>query len=545
MEHRTGVGLLSEWPKIVALTVDHVFDVADTLYSAGDFIGEVAELEKLRTLWLAIDEKTLLDAIVHRLSDYRRNLHPDTVAAQIVRLKREVFSAAHRASGSLAAARALGLLLAQPPIADRVSALPFLEAAYSQNPDDKEVVFEFSQCCVAARKYDEAIQLLRSDAYGDPGNEGKFMTYVDLLRLLDRAETEKQYLAGQLANARIEQRDEYCIQYAFLCRSLGTSQEVLERFHGISEGQRSSAVLVAIGLAFEDLNRQQEASAAFREAEHAPNACRFAAHFANRVTDDLNHTSRMLAIAEARAKNIEKPRAAIMISGLVRDYRFAYGLRQFIERCEGWTIDLFAHMFDRLGDLRIPGGMPKELYDHTNSGVYREIQKTAPLDVEKFVKFFQPTRWVVQPRKEDGYYIDRIGMDHPQWLKVYDCFQLLEEHVAETGTHYDLVIRARADTTYDKIKIDKEKIVDNTVVTPGNHRYGTPGFVICDRFAYSTHKAMEIYCSIGKGKNFVELDNEEFWQQNLREHTRSHEIHVAYWLKKNGIEIRVDPEMTI
>ncbi len=415
---------------------------------------------------------------------------------------------------------------------------------YGEGARDIAIIDVLSRAYLGTGNYDAALTVVRDYARSDVADEHKLKVFLDVLRLLDQTEPEKQRVYEEL-NAVGPASDDLFIHYALLCRCLGASAEALEHIRSARQSSHSATLLVAMGLVLDDLNEGAASLNLLQEAERAADAPPYASKFTRSATRDLDHVRRMREYADSRASNCDKPKVAIMISGFVRDYHAAYALRSFVERHPGWAVDVFAHMFDRMGDFRIPFGMPKELYDYTNGGVFREIQKTAPLNTEKFMDFFQPTRCVIEERREDGYYNDLIGMAHPQWLKVFKCFELLENYISETGVRYDAAIRARPDTSYATLTLSPGKVSEGQVIVPGNHNYGMPGYTICDRFAYSTVNTIRTYCMIGAGKTFVALEKEDTWQQHLAAASHSHETHLAYWLMKNKIQVIRDLNLIV
>lgn len=174
--------------------------------------------------------------------------------------------------------------------------------------------------------------------------------------------------------------------------------------------------------------------------------------------------------------SLKRPKVALTLSGFVRSYEGMASLFSFLRRhVEKWDIEIFAQSFDRLGNLYMrTQNLGNVFYDYSHGGFYREIMKTPPLRIDILYALLSPICLQVARRQQDEHYIKSIGMAHPQWMAVWEGWQLFERHRAQTGDNYTFAIRGRYDKDYDHIDLDRLDLHANQIATPANDFYGCP-----------------------------------------------------------------------
>ena len=239
------------------------------------------------------------------------------------------------------------------------------------------------------------------------------------------------------------------------------------------------------------------------------------------------------------------PRAfglAVLLSGCVRTYRCGEFINALRGKFPDWRIDVFAHAFDRLGDLRVPAGIPATHFDYIHGGYEREIAKTGLLDRDRWLELVRPTRWLLEERRPDVFYVEKHGFAHPQWHALYQAFLLADQFGSETGVSYDVILRARYDHDLSGVPLEHRPIEADVVYTPSNLVFGHSDFRINDREGFGTWNSMATYVEIGKGRNFVELESTSLWTKELTRYRDSHETHLGMWLKQRGLAARRLPD---
>jgi len=258
----------------------------------------------------------------------------------------------------------------------------------------------------------------------------------------------------------------------------------------------------------------------------------------NLITEEQHHIYKAQTYSQGLSNHNngvrKKSKVALMFSGFVRDIDSYKKIYSFIEKNKDFEIHIFCHLFDRLGNLRVPHNMPKETYDYIHGGFYREIMKTRLVTQQRFLDLFQPQKYVCEERLVDDFYIKKIGLAHPQWYKVYLCFKLVQEFSKENDIDYDILIRTRFEWDMSEIDLKSLQVKTGEVITPSESIYGYENFKLCDKFALGDYETMSKYCEVGFEKNFVNLELEPGWKKEWK---GSHETHLAYWLCKNNIKV--------
>ena len=139
-------------------------------------------------------------------------------------------------------------------------------------------------------------------------------------------------------------------------------------------------------------------------------------------------------------------------------------------------------------------------------GYEREIAKTGLLDRDRWLELVRPTRWLLEERRPDVFYVEKHGFAHPQWHALYQAFLLADQFGSETGVSYDVILRARYDHDLSGVPLEHRPIEADVVYTPSNLVFGHSDFRINDREGFGTWNSMATYVEIGKGHNFVELE---------------------------------------
>lgn len=234
---------------------------------------------------------------------------------------------------------------------------------------------------------------------------------------------------------------------------------------------------------------------------------------------------------------------AICFSGFLRNYESSQRIINAILDASEYNIYTFYYLFDKLGNIYINPSMPSNITQNTNGGLYNEIKKTPGVNVNRFVKVYQPTVYSLVERKKDDYYMERIGITHPQWLMVYESFLLAEDFSRTNNLCFDYVVRARTDNFPKNpacLRIateELESLSSNNILVMDELSYGF--FSLSDRFAIGLYDAMKTYCEIGKDKNFLSVESLEIWKTKIKQPYTdiggSHETHLGAWLKLNGI----------
>ena len=246
--------------------------------------------------------------------------------------------------------------------------------------------------------------------------------------------------------------------------------------------------------------------------------------------------SQTIALNRQNRENL--PRVALTLSGFLRGYTNLQNIVDFIERhIDTHEIDVFCQIFDRLGNLILPEGLPQELCDYSHGGFYREIMKTRSISIDFVKTILRPSALRVDTRLPDEDYIAKIGISHPQWFAVHQAFNLLEDYPGLARQPYEIVIRGRYDRDYSTVDLSKIRFEKNTVYTPCNHVFGHEDYGMCDMFAMGDYQSMKIYCAIGIGKNFRSVEELPVWKEKLSKWTASHETHLRLWLEHNGIGV--------
>lgn len=238
-------------------------------------------------------------------------------------------------------------------------------------------------------------------------------------------------------------------------------------------------------------------------------------------------------------------RVALLFSGFVRDFSVYKDLSCTLEsiRKEGFKVDCFYSLFDRLGNFWIPGEFPKGNHSYWHGGLNDEIRKTKALDVLRFKLLFSPTSFELIDRESDFFYLEKTGIKHPQWFMVYRSFQVMENWEKDNDFEFDIVVRARLDNLPKDINgikkacVELEDLEERTLLIMDRACYGK--FELSDRLAVGNRKVMKEYCKIGEGHNFVSVEDTEFWKNSVKQPYidtgGSHETHLAVWLKLKGI----------
>ena len=175
---------------------------------------------------------------------------------------------------------------------------------------------------------------------------------------------------------------------------------------------------------------------------------------------------------------------ALCFSGLMRDVDET---KQFwTELINKYKMDVYASFWD----------VENEKLNDTFKN-FSEIYKPKVLDVESYDTFRIGTQELmsmhIEPPKDLPLHLQYSVKDAwigPMWYKIWRCNNLCNA----SGEKYDLVIRARVDTTLD----NKFEIVKNDMlnVPMGNNRcnaWGEESIGINDCFAYGTPTIMNYY----------------------------------------------------
>lgn len=323
---------------------------------------------------------------------------------------------------------------------------------------------------------------------------------------------------------------------AVLAHPINASERVYDQLEGLrgATSNGEAAWRLARSLLAHQLGRWDTVGEAVEELEHkGPDTV-----LARRMTDECRvRAGRGSRRAVAPSVPACTRAVAILLSGCVRTYTCGVALDQLRRRFPQARIDVFAHAFDRLGDLRIPAGLPEDRYDYIHGGYERELAKTAPLDHERLVAILRPTRFLLQPRASDAEYLARHGTAHPQWVALRQAFALAERYSEETGTHYDLVMRARYDHDLSRTPLDRVPLTPGTVYTPTNLAFGHPAHRMNDREALGAWETMQIYAALGEGCHYAAMEADAAWQGPLARFGASHETHLGYWLASHGLTV--------
>ena len=368
--------------------------------------------------------------------------------------------------------------------------------------------------------------------------ESQFLrSYIRLLKVIDCFDDQLGVLLVELENETEPKHVLECIGAQFIIESdcAPDTGELRRRVESSSSCGLAKAML---------LEEQGLFEKAIREAKPLRKDIfleTFAADLIQRCK-----TKESIAAGKKKRRISKTGTVALLLSGFLRDYLYCRNIQEFLSLNDRYRIDIFISLFDRMGDIYLPEGVPQRYFDYQHGGFYRETSKTRRINQDLIVRLFDPVRWELEERKPDDYYLDHIGMEHPQWLKVYDSFLLMEKYEQEIGQRYDIVVRGRFDLSFRNTALHQFDFGKRVVFAPRNHVFGPPGYMICDRFAVGNRDVMETYCGIGRGKTFVELESDDEWQDTLlRKFKPMHEAHLAYWLKKNGIAIETPENLFI
>ena len=250
-------------------------------------------------------------------------------------------------------------------------------------------------------------------------------------------------------------------------------------------------------------------------------------------------------VKHRRFKEKNKKTIALTFSGFIRDYSHAQQIKRAINNIgSNYNVYTFFYIFDRLGNISIPRFFPKKYFDYTNGGFFREISKTKPLNESRFVESFCPSAWKIVPRMEDSFYMSNIGMNHPQWLMVYNAFLLAENFAHENNINFDFFVRARTDNFPQDPFALRRAVNDPMLVEEKSSilvmsRWSLGHFRLSDRFAIGDFESLKKYCEIGKDRNFISIEKMELWRNEIQwadmPLSEPHESYLGCWLKVNGI----------
>lgn len=444
--------------------------------------------------------------------------------------------------------RELGLALATQPQADRAVALTHLLAAHQAGDRSPRVVLQLSLSLMCQGDVKAALDAVRGSMMRCLDYDAHLENYLTVLQLLGKMVAEFKALEQRIANASIwDELTPYAYaRMAIVLGRTGRARRLLAQMTARPHAQMQSIHLAIAQIALE--TGQMTQARVFLDRAEIGRMPRLHAMISAEIEAEQALVQRVhLRNYRAPQSHVSPKRVAVLLSGFLRSYRFAYDIANWIEAQQGFEVHLFFAIFDRLGDLRIPEGFPSDFSDYGHGGYYREVRKTAPVFAARVRALFQPTDFSVSKRRADEHYRSRIGMAHPQWLKLYEAWCLLDGYRQSSGMHFDHVIRARFDMDYTSVDLCRlaGQAKPGHVVVPSNHVFGSEPYRICDRFAFGGSAEMKVYCELGNGRNFVTMEAESDWIQRRFGAEASHETHLAYWLEKRGIGVISDPLLHI
>lgn len=234
----------------------------------------------------------------------------------------------------------------------------------------------------------------------------------------------------------------------------------------------------------------------------------------------------------------ERVRIAVLVTGHVRNLNIKNSLNNIYSKCD---VDVFVFTWDNVG-LK---GKETDLEDKSDSENIKNI--VGQLSNVKKLKVENNKQFIESNNSSDTVYFNYSSPEifiKSQLYSILKCYELMEEHIKETGVYYDLVIRCRMDCEFLSFNLDDKTIddvnendiifvpnSDNKHEHPDNstscwacdtmyYRYGLKEVhifehtnIVCDLFAYGSVKSMKDYCSL-----FLHYDklNESFLQDNLK-----------------------------
>lgn len=241
-----------------------------------------------------------------------------------------------------------------------------------------------------------------------------------------------------------------------------------------------------------------------------------------------------------------KKTVALTVSGFIRSYEDLYTLRDQIKYLsQSYNVHLFMSIFDRKGDLGVPAKTPNRYVGYSNGGFIKEIEKTKFLNPERVLSILSVTKLTIESRADDEFYLDSIGIKHPQWFMVNKALELASSFRNEHSIDYCLAMRLRTDNLPSNNKAlliaaqELDSLKDKSVIYVMN-KWNLGHYKLSDRLAVGTFDCIKKYGEIGAGKNFVTLEQSREWIENVRQpydlSGGSHESHLGCWLHNNAIK---------
>ena len=129
--------------------------------------------------------------------------------------------------------------------------------------------------------------------------------------------------------------------------------------------------------------------------------------------------------------------------------------------------------------------------------------------------------------------VQKIEPIEQERLAQASCFGVVQEYAKKRNVRYQLLVRARADSVFTRLpktfERDGQFSLNNTIIVPDEHHF----MGVNDRFAVGPFDAMEYYM--------------RRWHQLslcLTEIVHP-EIFLAFILRRNGIKVKVDSEISL
>jgi hypothetical protein len=189
-------------------------------------------------------------------------------------------------------------------------------------------------------------------------------------------------------------------------------------------------------------------------------------------------------------------RIAILLSGQLRNIDIGY---EFIRKnlMDGYNCDVFIHSW----------------YDSNSIGTKFSHWWPSTLQIgsdKKVIDMYRPKKFLIEPQEEidvktynadkyEGAY--RVFATLSMFRSIQKCNQIKNEYVIESGTDYDVVVRARFDFgLFTKIEYEKYDYQNKIFFKDDcNH---IPNLCMNDHFAFGSSKNMNYYCN-----TFDEIEN--------------------------------------
>jgi hypothetical protein len=214
---------------------------------------------------------------------------------------------------------------------------------------------------------------------------------------------------------------------------------------------------------------------------------------------------------------------AVILSGQVRTYKETYN-SLFSNILHNRECDFFIHTWDTTGKV---------------IKVHNDYDFSTKINEQEIIDIYKPKKLAIENALEfqSKINIDRFRPKTPfggtktesivsQWYSLNKALSLLNDYIGETGTKYDIVIRARFDSMYNNQVDLTNQIESGSVCIPVQPHYGLiDGYASNDTFGAGHLKEMRIYCSLYNNFDWLMENNIPFHPETM----------LAWNLNANGV----------